>query len=65
MTVRRCRPVSVGGLAAPALGALTDTTSLRTALMPLIILPALGGLLLPGLGEPAPERQSTPRLPAR
>ncbi|MFI8075061.1 MFS transporter [Streptomyces sp. NPDC086033] len=54
--------VSVGGLAAPALGALADTTSLRTALVPLIILPALSGLLLRGLREPAP---GAPRLPAR
>lgn len=57
--------VSVGGLAAPALGALADTTSLRTALVPLIVLPALGGLLLRGLREPAPVRQSSPGLPVR
>jgi MFS transporter, FSR family, fosmidomycin resistance protein len=57
--------VSVGGLAAPALGALADTTSLRTALVPLIVLPALGGLLLRGLREPAPVRQSAPHLPVR
>ena len=44
--------VSVGGLAAPALGALADATSLRTALVPLVALPALGGLLLRGLREP-------------
>ncbi|MFF1308430.1 MFS transporter [Streptomyces sp. NPDC058307] len=49
--------VSVGGLAAPALGALADTTSLRTALVPLIILPALGALLLRGLHEPAPAER--------
>ncbi|MFJ8595339.1 MFS transporter [Streptomyces sp. NPDC093598] len=46
--------VSVGGLAAPALGALADATSLHTALLPLIALPALGRLLLCGLREPAP-----------
>ncbi|MET9461643.1 hypothetical protein ABZY05_42565 [Streptomyces canus] len=57
--------VSLGGLAAPALGAPADTTSLRTALVPLIVLPALGGLLLRGLREPAPVRQSAPRLPVR
>ncbi|MFI6441246.1 MFS transporter [Streptomyces sp. NPDC050759] len=57
--------VSVGGLAAPALGALADATSLRTALVPLIVLPALGGLLLLGLREPAPGRESAPRLPVR
>jgi FSR family fosmidomycin resistance protein-like MFS transporter len=53
--------VSVGGLAAPALGALADATSLRTALIPLVALPALGGLLLRGLGEPEPAAR--PRLP--
>lgn len=45
--------VSVGGLAAPALGAFADVTSLRTALLPLIALPALGRLLLWGLREPS------------
>jgi FSR family fosmidomycin resistance protein-like MFS transporter len=49
--------VSVGGLAAPALGALADATSLRTALLPLIVLPALGALLLHGLRDPAPEER--------
>ncbi|NEC31783.1 MFS transporter, partial [Streptomyces rubrogriseus] len=34
--------VSVGGLAAPALGALADASSLRTALLPLVALPAVG-----------------------
>ncbi|KAF3469489.1 MFS transporter [Streptomyces sp. Tu 3180] len=46
--------VSAGGLAAPALGALADATSLRTALLPLIALPLLGRLLLRGLREPVP-----------
>ncbi|MEU0409151.1 MFS transporter [Streptomyces griseorubiginosus] len=55
--------VSMGGLAAPALGALADATSLRTALIPLVALPALGGLLLSGLGEPEPAPR--PRLPVR
>ncbi|CAL9358500.1 MFS transporter [Streptomyces sp. enrichment culture] len=45
--------VSVGGLAAPALGALADATSLREALLPLVALPAVGRLLLCGLREPA------------
>jgi FSR family fosmidomycin resistance protein-like MFS transporter len=45
--------VSVGGLAAPALGALADATSLRAALLPLVTLPAVGRLLLCGLREPA------------
>lgn len=57
--------VVVGGVAAPAVGALADATSLRTALVPLIVLPALGGLLLRGLREPAPVRPSAPRLPVR
>ncbi|AIR96521.1 MFS transporter [Streptomyces glaucescens] len=44
--------VSVGGLAAPVLGALADATSLRTALVPLVVLPAVGVVLLRGLAEP-------------
>ena len=49
--------VSVGGLAAPVIGALADATSLRIALVPLVALPALGRLLLCGLREPeAPGR---------
>ncbi|MEU1268755.1 MFS transporter [Streptomyces sp. NPDC005799] len=53
--------VSVGGLAAPALGALADVTSLRTALLPLIALPALGRLLLCGLREPPTGARSAGR----
>ncbi|MFI9203096.1 MFS transporter [Streptomyces sp. NPDC053048] len=45
--------VSVGGLASPLIGALADATSLRTALIPLIALPAVGWLLLLPLREPA------------
>ncbi|MEU9171726.1 MFS transporter [Streptomyces sp. NPDC048420] len=52
--------VSVGGLAAPVVGALADATSLRTALLPLVALPALGGLLLRGLREPSPARSPLP-----
>ncbi|WP_037891758.1 MFS transporter [Streptomyces viridochromogenes] len=52
--------VSVGGLAAPLIGALADATSLRTALVPLVVLPALGRLLLCGLREPAPPGQGAP-----
>ncbi|MER7023876.1 MULTISPECIES: MFS transporter [Streptomyces] len=49
--------VSVGGLATPVIGAVADATSLQTALLPLIALPALGGLLLRPLKEPAvPDR---------
>lgn len=47
--------VSVGGLASPLIGALADATSLRTALAPLIALPALGWLLLRTLREPDGE----------
>lgn len=53
--------VSVGGLAAPALGALADATSLRIALLPLVALPLLGALILRGLDEPAPA----PRVAVR
>ncbi|AQW49985.1 MFS transporter [Streptomyces violaceusniger] len=45
--------VSVGGLASPLIGTLADATTLRTALAPLIALPALGWLLLRTLHEPA------------
>ncbi|MFD9903246.1 MFS transporter [Streptomyces sp. NPDC059063] len=44
--------VSVGGIASPLIGALADHTSLRTALAPLIALPAVGWLLLRPLREP-------------
>ncbi|MEU8849281.1 MFS transporter [Streptomyces sp. NPDC048564] len=52
--------VSVGGLAAPLIGALADATSMRTALAPLIALPVLGRLLLRGLREPASPGQTQP-----
>ncbi|WP_189241799.1 MFS transporter [Planobispora rosea] len=45
--------VSVGGLAGPLIGAVADATSLRTALTPLIAMPALGWLLARTLREPA------------
>ncbi|MGW0337304.1 MFS transporter [Streptomyces sp. NPDC003011] len=59
--------VSAGGLAAPVLGALADVTSLRTALVTLVALPAVGRLLLCGLREPAPPGETTHagRLPHR
>lgn len=44
--------VSIGGIASPLLGAVADATSLQTALIPLIALPALGWLLLRTLHEP-------------
>ncbi|MFI6014224.1 MFS transporter [Streptomyces sp. NPDC051243] len=52
--------VSVGGSAAPVIGALADATDLRTALVPLIALPALGRLLLCGLREPASPGAAAP-----
>lgn len=52
--------VSVGGLFAPAVGALADATSLQTSLAVLIALPALGRLLLCGLREPAPPAGAAP-----
>ncbi|WP_424217678.1 MFS transporter (plasmid) [Streptomyces sp. BI20] len=45
--------VSVGGIAAPAIGLLADATDLRTALVPLIAMPALSWLAFRGLPEPA------------
>lgn len=56
--------VSIGGVASPLIGALADAASLRTALAPLIALPALGWLLLRTLNEPGtapvPEGRSRP-----
>ncbi|QTD96518.1 MFS transporter [Streptomyces cyanogenus] len=45
--------VSVGGLASPLIGRVADATSLRTALAPLVLLPALAWLLFRALPEPA------------
>ncbi|QFU89974.1 MFS transporter [Amycolatopsis sp. YIM 10] len=45
--------VSIGGLASPLIGTLADHTSLRTALIPLIVLPALSWLVARTLPEPA------------
>ena len=44
--------VSIGGMVTPLIGAIADATSLRTALAPLIVLPALSWLLFRGLPEP-------------
>ncbi|WP_430542026.1 MFS transporter [Streptomyces roseofulvus] len=53
--------VSVGGLVSPLLGHLADSTSLRTALTPLIVVPALSWLLFRTLPEPtAPAPGSGP-----
>ncbi|TDE15126.1 MFS transporter [Jiangella asiatica] len=46
--------VSVGGAASPLIGALADAFSLRSALTPLMALPALGWFLLRTLTEPEP-----------
>ncbi|MGW0785714.1 MFS transporter [Streptomyces sp. NPDC002913] len=52
--------VSIGGLISPLLGRLADTTSLQTALTPLIAMPALSWLLFRALPEPtAPKLQPT------
>ncbi|MEV7774356.1 MFS transporter [Kitasatospora sp. NPDC086791] len=48
--------VSIGGLAGPLIGALADATSLRTALLPLVLMPVLSWALFRALPEPvAPE----------
>ncbi|MGI5120350.1 MFS transporter [Marinactinospora thermotolerans] len=56
--------VSVGGLVSPLLGYLADATSLRTALLPLIAMPALSWLLFRSLPEPA-ARPPQAAAPAR
>lgn len=56
--------VSIGGLISPLLGHLADSTSLKTALTPLIAMPALSSLLFRALPEPtAPKPQAA--APAR
>lgn len=53
--------VSVGGLAGPVIGTLADATSLRTALAPLILMPALCWLLFRALPEPTtPQHEAAP-----
>ncbi|MFE2419322.1 MFS transporter [Streptomyces hokutonensis] len=44
--------VGIGGMVTPLIGTIADATSLRTALTPLIVLPALSWLLFRGLPEP-------------
>lgn len=57
--------VSVGGLVSPLIGGLADATTLRTALAPLALVPAVSWLLVRSLPEPvappppAPVRPST------
>ncbi|MFI9248618.1 MFS transporter [Streptomyces sp. NPDC053069] len=48
--------VGVGGLVSPLIGRLADAASLRTALAPLALMPALSWLLLRTLPEPATSR---------
>ncbi|EFL19792.1 MFS transporter [Streptomyces sp. C] len=57
--------VSIGGLISPLLGHLADSTSLKTALTPLIAMPALSWLLFRALPEPtAPKPQADAPAPA-
>lgn len=48
--------VSIGGLVTPLIGTIADATSLRTALAPLAVLPALSWLLFRSLPEPVVPR---------
>ncbi|MBB1253309.1 MFS transporter [Streptomyces alkaliterrae] len=56
--------VSVGGLVSPLIGKVADATSLRTALAPLILMPALAWLLFRTLPEPAVPKSVTREEPA-
>lgn len=53
--------VSIGGLASPLIGRLADATSLRTALTPLILMPALSWLLFRTLPEPPVPKPPEPK----
>ncbi|MFF1745465.1 MFS transporter [Streptomyces mirabilis] len=54
--------VSIGGLASPLIGSVADATSLRIALTPLILMPALSWLLFRTLPEPtAPKPTAAAR----
>jgi FSR family fosmidomycin resistance protein-like MFS transporter len=63
--------VSIGGLISPVIGRIADATSLRAALAPLVLMPALSWLLFRTLPEPtAPRPRVAPAstaeaLPAR
>ncbi len=52
--------VSVGGLVSPLLGRLADSTSLQTALTPLIAMPVLSWLLFLALPEPVNTHKPGP-----
>ena len=49
--------VSVGGLAAPVIGALADGIGLQYALLPLIALPVIAYLVLLGMKDPHVESE--------
>ncbi|WP_037320255.1 MFS transporter [Amycolatopsis orientalis] len=53
--------VSIGGLASPVIGTIADHTSLRTALIPLIVLPLLCWITTRTLPEPCSVQIGTPR----
>ncbi len=61
--------VSIGGLVTPLIGGVAHATSLRTALAPLILMPALSWLLFRTLPEPtvpgAASRRPEPRTGRR
>lgn len=46
--------VSIGGLAAPAIGALANATTLQWALLSLVVMPVISFLASRGLADPAP-----------
>ncbi|MFJ4900914.1 MFS transporter [Streptomyces sp. NPDC088727] len=52
--------VSIGGLVSPLIGSIADATSLRTALTPLILMPALSWLLFRTLPEPTAPMPTAP-----
>ncbi|MYT81087.1 MFS transporter, FSR family, fosmidomycin resistance protein [Streptomyces sp. MnatMP-M77] len=52
--------VSIGGLASPAVGAIADATSLRTALAPLALMPLLSWLIFRTLPEPGVMGAASP-----
>lgn len=57
--------VSIGGLVSPLIGTVADSTSLRTALTPLVLMPALSWLLFRTLPEPtAPKPRAATRAKA-
>ncbi|MFJ9482684.1 MFS transporter [Streptomyces mirabilis] len=57
--------VSIGGLVSPLIGTVADATSLRTALTPLVLMPALSWLLFRTLPEPtAPRPRAATRAKA-